>query len=497
MPFGTPVITNVEQVVDTNPDLYIRRAEQALREGDIKRAIAECDIAINYSNGGSHYYFEKAKIYNHIGSYSSCIQLIDHHLHKFKNTMNIEKLGEVYLYLFDSYSNRKYVKRQYFVASHTLKGNGLKNGFGVYFYPNGDTYVGEWENYKRNGYGALFTDADQEYYGRWENDRKYNVVRIIIKRTSKLVLAAGLLYGSFHYYDDVKSWFIDQTAMLSDETSGESDSYDDWAENEDHYFTVIAEMANIREFPQLDSAIITKAVFNERLLFLNEEQIDSEGRNWYFVRTENGDEGWISSKIVQDLYGSGPQYLDDDGESEVAVVTDEDTNEEEVYTDNEWELEEADPYQIVSVGTGNSNGYLEYEEIHYVNGAVYKGETVDGVPNGHGFVTWPNGTSYEGEFEDRYFHGYGTLSYSDGSVYSGNFHYDQKDGQGTLTWPDGSVYEGDFQSDERTGNGKFTWPDGSSYEGDFVNGLRHGHGTFSGSNGSYFVGEFVNDEKVE
>ena len=187
MAFGTPKVTNVEQVVDTNPDLYIKRAEQAIRNGNVNEALTECDLAIEYSHGGSHYVFEKAKILNHSGFFHQCLKLIQNHIYKFHKEMNLQKLGEVYMYVYCSYHNMKFRHHgEYFVAGYQSHHNSLKRGFGVYLYPNGDVYVGDWKNDKRNGFGMLLSQAVLQYNGKWDNDKPYNLARIVIRRLMKI-----------------------------------------------------------------------------------------------------------------------------------------------------------------------------------------------------------------------------------------------------------------------------------------------------------------------
>ena len=67
MVFGKLRIVSEERIEDTNPDLYIRRAKDSIRKGNLNQAIAECDKAILFSNQKAHYIFEKAKILNQSG----------------------------------------------------------------------------------------------------------------------------------------------------------------------------------------------------------------------------------------------------------------------------------------------------------------------------------------------------------------------------------------------------------------------------------------------
>ena len=65
---------------------------------------------------------------------------------------------------------------------------------------------------------------------------------------------------------------------------------------------------------------------------------------------------------------------------------------------------------IVWKGIGDKN-------IHH----VYKGDVVNGVPNGVGILTSPNGSKYIGEFKDGLPNGQGTDIFPDGSKGIGEF----------------------------------------------------------------------------
>lgn len=55
--------------------------------------------------------------------------------------------------------------------------------------------------------------------------------------------------------------------------------------------------ANIRSSPNLSADIITAVSRGESLFVLN-ETVDEEGREWLRVELKSGKEGWVSGKIV-------------------------------------------------------------------------------------------------------------------------------------------------------------------------------------------------------
>ena len=132
--------------------------------------------------------------------------------------------------------------------------------------------------------------------------------------------------------------------------------------------------------------------------------------------------------------------------------------------------------------------------ITYANGAKYKGELKDGIPNGQGFLSLPDGGKYVGEFKEGIINGQGTVTLSDGRKYSGEFKEGKKHGQGIYTYPNGDKYTGEYKDGFKNGLGALTYgkgkSDGDKYVGEFKEGIPNGQGTYTFSDGSKWVGEF-------
>ena len=133
-------------------------------------------------------------------------------------------------------------------------------------------------------------------------------------------------------------------------------------------------------------------------------------------------------------------------------------------------------------------------DITYANGAKYKGELKDGIPNGQGFLSLPDGGKYVGEFKEGIINGQGTVTLSDGRKYSGEFKEGKKHGQGIYTYPNGDKYTGGYKDGFKNGQGALTYgkgkSDGDKYVGEFKEGIPNGQGTYTFSDGSKWVGEF-------
>ena len=64
---------------------------------------------------------------------------------------------------------------EYFKMGSRYEGykmNGMRHGYGRFFYQDGGRYEGEWKNNKMNGQGKLFYQSNKlAYDGEWLNDQ--------------------------------------------------------------------------------------------------------------------------------------------------------------------------------------------------------------------------------------------------------------------------------------------------------------------------------------
>ena len=107
----------------------------------------------------------------------------------------------------------------------------------------------------------------------------------------------------------------------------------------------------------------------------------------------------------------------------------------------------------------------EPQTMHYKNGDLYVGETLNGERHGQGTYTFHDGKKYVGAWQHDKRHGQGTLTFPNGDVYAGEFADGTFHGQGTYTFQDGSKYAGAWENDKRHGQGTLTFPNGGVYTG--------------------------------
>lgn len=132
--------------------------------------------------------------------------------------------------------------------------------------------------------------------------------------------------------------------------------------------------------------------------------------------------------------------------------------------------------------------------IHYDDGSVYTGETIDNIRQGQGRLEFANGEFYDGQFDNDQMNGVGKYVASD-LEYEGQWQNGLQNGEGKETWKDGSTYVGFFVDGSKNGHGKYCWPDGTKYEGDWLNGDIHGNGIFHFRNGAIYEGEWKNGKR--
>jgi hypothetical protein len=112
--------------------------------------------------------------------------------------------------------------------------------------------------------------------------------------------------------------------------------------------------------------------------------------------------------------------------------------------------------------------------------ARYKGEWMNGMPNGEGIKHVYEGDYYiECNFVDGHAHGYGKQTF-------------EQTCEKTVPY-----YEGEFKRNEYHGMGEYHYGDGDYYKGEWKNSKYHGQGAeYSKRRNKTWVGEFENDEKV-
>jgi len=123
----------------------------------------------------------------------------------------------------------------------------------------------------------------------------------------------------------------------------------------------------------------------------------------------------------------------------------------------------------------------------------YKGEIVNGVPNGKGKATFNDGDTYNGEWINGKMEGVGVFkSVKNNASYSGEYRNDLFEGLGTYTHGSGEIFFGCYKAGGRHGPYQYTFKDGSIKFGVYENDKDHGpYLLVSPDKAETFFGQYV------
>ncbi|MCW8084010.1 hypothetical protein OF850_00060 [Roseococcus sp. MDT2-1-1] len=165
-----------------------------------------------------------------------------------------------------------------------------------------------------------------------------------------------------------------------------------------------------------------------------------------------------------------------------------------------------DRYLITAEGGGTAArrrqigprvGDADEVELHWPNGAWYRGFAVGSAFFGQGHFRDREGNQIIGHFGPQESRALGRILRADGGRYEGMLTGTGEPwGRGRLHLPNGDVYEGEFQGG-RHGRGTYRLRTGQRIEGEFRNGRVHGSATlYSSNNEMQQTGEWREDRFV-
>ncbi len=146
---------------------------------------------------------------------------------------------------------------------------------------------------------------------------------------------------------------------------------------------------------------------------------------------------------------------------------------------------------------GQANGIVE---IKYNSDKIYKGEFINGKYNGFGKLENFNLNSksisyskYEGYWKDDLREGNGITSYNNGDKLEGIWKNDLFYGSGKKMLEDSSYYDGEWKGSKPNGKGIQTTKIGSFLSGQFEDGKFSGNGKWVYKNGAIYEGDWKDD----
>jgi len=327
----------------------------------------------------------------------------------------------------------------------------LREGFGIYYFVNGDIYAGEWKNDKFSGRGVCLMANGERYEG---------------------MLVEGLKHGRGAYYYSDRNKYLGE--WENDKKDGKG-AFFFYATNE------------VYEGDWKDG--------------------DRNGcGTFYFASGDKFVGNWINGEKVGKgtiQYSNGAKFEGEwkqnkpNGSGEMIYANG------DKYQGN-WENGLKAGSGIYFYNDGSKyNGQWEnddkegYGEFYYTKGDKYSGEWSNGVKHGHGTYYYKDGGNYDGEWENDLKHGNGTLELSDGTRYEGTWKNGERSGKGKMVLPNGDNYEGDFENDMMHGSGIYKWKSGDVYDGQWSKNMMHGEGVFTSRKGEKFKGTWNHQKLVK
>jgi tetratricopeptide (TPR) repeat protein len=95
----TVVSQETTEVLDTNPNLYVERAEDFLKKGNFRKAVEEINLAVNYAQSNKEeYLYQKVKILDAVKHTNECTATIRANVKRFYDNFSLNKFEEILRY---------------------------------------------------------------------------------------------------------------------------------------------------------------------------------------------------------------------------------------------------------------------------------------------------------------------------------------------------------------------------------------------------------------
>ena len=345
------------------------------------------------------------------------------------------------------------------------------NCIGTIIYPEGDKYIGEWQNDKRNGRGTYTYAGGNKYLGEWQNGKKSGQGTFTWANGEKYVGAweTGERNGQGTYTWANGEKYVGQ--YKNDKRNGQGTFT--WA-NGDKY---VGEFKNGKRTGQ------------GTFTWADGDKYIGEFKNGKV--TNHGTYTWASGNKYVGQYknekrnGQGT-FTWASGNKYVGEFKDDKRNGQGTFTYADGSKE---------VGTWGNSELNGYAIKYFANGTIDK----EGIFKDDEFL-YSQTKTLPACPTSGYFHNcFGTFIYSEGDKYIGEWQDDKKNGQGTYTWADGDKYVGEYKNDKQNGQGTYTFGSnsqwaGDKYVGEFKDNLYSGQGAYTWANGRKEVGTYENNK---
>ncbi|MBP7184179.1 MAG: caspase family protein [Saprospiraceae bacterium] len=263
--------------------------------------------------------------------------------------------------------------------SQCLSGD-CKNGTGVYLFPSGAKYEGEFLNGEINGFGKCTFKNGSVYIGNWKNR--------FPEGFGAKTLADGTTWSG--------NWHIGVPIETPDSINNTQNS---------------AQIIASSDGASVQSGCLDGDCKNGLGTYAYPDGSKYEG-NFKNGNIE-GEGKWYYPNGVK-YYGS---FMNGQPHGKGALLYIDGTTQEGVWEKGEFKGNIDDSVSEGCIQGDCANGTGTYVYKNAV--ATYKGDFEDGLPNGEGIIEYANGEKYDGEWTNGYFDGEGTLTTKEGNVIEG------------------------------------------------------------------------------
>ena len=338
-----------------------------------------------------------------------------------------------------------------------ISGN-CQNGSGIFKYPSGARYIGQFQNSQINGIGSCYYTDGSKYQGEWQNGRPHgNGIKIMPDGTRQEgVWEMGKL-------KQPKTQVVAKSPNVPTADGKQTGCISGNCRDGKGIYIYPSGAVYIGEF-------LSGEIHGVGVCYY------SDGRKYQGQWNHRFPEGQGTMTYPDGNKRTGKwkkgQPIDERGQI-VESLTNQPSN-----TDG-TDIQSG----CISGDCQNGDGVFAYAD-----GSRYEGKFQNGKPEYKGTFTYPNEDKYIGAFKEGVPHGSGRLLHADGTVTTGQW----KEGEfiGTNEYVD-TRQLGCIQGDCQNGTGQYIFKDGARYNGQFRNGKPHGKGSVTYLNGEKYVGELA------
>lgn len=344
------------------------------------------------------------------------------------------------------------------VQAQCISGN-CQNGSGIFKYPSGARYIGQFKDGQINGIGSCYYTDGSKYQGEWLRGRPHgNGIKILPDGSRK----EGVWEKG--QFVQPKTQIIAKSPNVPTADGKQTGCISGNCRDGKGIYIYPSGAVYIGEFEQGEINGVGVCYYSDGRKY--------QGQWMHRFPEGKGTMTYADGKKRTGNWKKG-EPVDDRGQ---VVET----------SPNEPSNKDGTDIQSGCISGDCENGEGIFA---YADGSRYEGTFRNGKAELNGTFTYPNDEKYAGSFKEGFPHGTGRLFHTDGTVTAGQW----KEGEyiGTNEYVD-NRHLGCIKGDCQNGAGEYIFKDGARYEGQFQDGKPHGKGTVTYLNGEKYIGELAN-----